>query len=53
MAVLEREAAAARKELAASTAQYRQALEEERARGAALAQELAAAQRENEKQAAR
>ena len=51
-AALALEAAAARKELAASTEQYRQALEEERARGAALARELATAQREIEKQAA-
>ena len=42
---------AARQELTASTVQHRQALDEERARGAALARELATAQRENEKQA--
>jgi hypothetical protein len=50
-AALALEAAAARKELAASTEQHRQALEAERARGIALARALATAQRENEKQA--
>ena len=52
MAVLALEAAAARQELAASTAQHRQALEEERARRAALWSELATAQREIEVKAA-
>jgi hypothetical protein len=46
------EAAAARQELTAGTAQHRQALDEERARSAALASELATAQREIETQAA-
>src|SRR6185436_6522444 len=46
------QANSARNELAAGTEQHRQALEEERARGVALARELATAQRENEKQAA-
>jgi hypothetical protein len=46
------EAVTAKKELAAITQQHRQALEAERARGAALARELANAQRDNEKQAA-
>jgi hypothetical protein len=42
------EAAAARNELAANTGQSRQALEQERARGIALARDLATAQREIE-----
>ena len=42
---------AARQELTVSTAQHRQALDEERARSAALARELATAQREIETQA--
>lgn len=46
------EAAAARKELAESAEQHRQALEEWRARGAALARDLATAQQENQKLAA-
>jgi hypothetical protein len=46
------EAAAARKELAASTEQQRQAVEEERGRRAAIWSELAAAQLEIETQAA-
>jgi hypothetical protein len=46
------DAAAARKEVAANAEQSRQALEEERARGTALTREIAAAQRENERQAA-
>ncbi len=50
--VLEREVTAARQELATKTAQHRQTLEEERARGTALAQELESARQENEKQAA-
>ncbi|WP_029585903.1 hypothetical protein [Bradyrhizobium sp. URHD0069] len=45
-------ATAARQELTATTAQHRQALEEERARRAALWSELAEAQREIETQAA-
>jgi hypothetical protein len=46
------DATAARQELTASTVQDRHALEEERARGAALASELAMARREIETQAA-
>jgi hypothetical protein len=44
------DATAARQELTASTVQHRQELEEERARGAALASELAMARREIETQ---
>jgi len=49
---LAQQATAARQELIASTAQHRQALDEERAGRAALWSELAAAQREIETQAA-
>ena len=52
MAALAQEAGAARSALAAGTAQHRQALDEERARRAALWSELATAQREVEVQAA-
>ena len=51
MAALAQEAAAARQELTASTDKHGRALDEERARTAALASELATAQRENEMQA--
>ena len=51
-AALVQDATAARQELTASTVQDRDALEEERARGAALASELAKARREIETQAA-
>jgi hypothetical protein len=51
-AALTQDAAAARRELTASTVQHRHALEEERARGAALANELAMARREIDTQAA-
>ena len=50
--VLAREATAARQELIASREQHRRALEEERARSAALASDLATAQRGAESQAA-
>jgi hypothetical protein len=50
-AALVQDATAARQELTASTLQHRHALEEERARGAALAVELAMAQRDIEMQA--
>ncbi|XIA66247.1 hypothetical protein ACFIOY_09475 [Bradyrhizobium sp. TZ2] len=50
--VLAQEVAAARQELAESKTQHRQALDEERARRAALWSDLAAAQREIETQAA-
>jgi len=50
-AALVQDATAARQELTASTLQHRHALEEERARGAALAIELAMAQRDIEMQA--
>jgi hypothetical protein len=51
-AALLQDAAAALQEQAASTVQHRQALDEERARSAALASELAMARREIETQAA-
>ena len=52
MAALAQDAAAARQELTASAAKHRQALDEERARSAALTGELATAKRENETQTA-
>lgn len=52
MAVLAQEAGAARNALTATTAQHRQALDEERARRATLWNELATARREIEVQAA-
>jgi hypothetical protein len=51
-AALTQEAAAARQELTAGTAQHRQELDDERARSGTLAGELATARREIEKQAA-
>ncbi|HMF51123.1 MAG TPA: hypothetical protein VK603_20875, partial [Candidatus Saccharimonadales bacterium] len=51
-ATLVQDAAAVRQELTASTVQHHRALEEERARGAALASELATARRETETQVA-
>jgi hypothetical protein len=50
-AALLQDATAARQELTATTTQHRQALEEERARRAGLASELAMARREIETQA--